>query len=283
MDPQTVAALQLHLRREAAEAMLLQKVGADPQDLCSKLGVANEDKPSVMVHAGLVASRRGDVAQALALFDAAAALPGFVEVPNGYRRRMALIAFEADRRDLAEALFDKLVAPMISMCDDETDLAGLGNLVGAVMHHARLCTLLNKPLPSATPSKHTFLHPFQQHASTIGVLLGRAAVDNASVPAGSIQDEARIALGYVLHLTSEGGSESYRIQQAFKAVPMLVPALLRLGAKRGETEYRAVLREIDAAIASSTLGGTAYLRRRLAVDAYRVTDGDAPEHWGRQG
>lgn len=273
VDPQTVAAFRLHLRSEAAEAMLLQKVGADPQELCSKLGVANEDKPSVMVHAGLVASRRGDVAQALALFDAAAALPGFGEVPNGYRRRMALIAFEADRRDLAEALFDKLVAPMISMCDDETDLAGLGDLVGAVMHHARLCTLLNKPLPSATPSKHTFLHPFQQHASTMGVLLGRVAVDNASVPAGSIQDEARVALGYVLRLTSEGGSESYRIQQAFKAVPMLAQALLRLGAKRGETEYRAVLREVDAAIASSTLRGTAYLRRRLAVDAYRV-DGD---------
>lgn len=273
VDPQTVVALQLHLRREAAEAMLLQKVGADPQELCIKLGVANEDKPSVMVHAGLVASRRGDVAQALALFDAAAALPGFGEVPNGYRRRMALTAFEADRRDLAEALFDKLVAPMISMCDDETDLAGLGDLVGAVMHHARLCTLLNKPLPSTTPSKHTFLHPFQRHASTIGVLLGRTAVDDASVPACSIQDEARAALGYILRLTSEGGSESYRIQQAFKAVPMLTQALLRLGAKRGETEYRAVLREVDAAIASSTLGSTAYLRRRLAVDAYRV-DGD---------
>lgn len=273
VDPQTVAALQLHLRREAAEAMLLQKIGADPQELCSKLGVASEDKPSVMVHAGLLASRRGDVAQALALFDAAAALPGFGELPNGYRRRMALIAFEADRRDLAEALFDKLVAPMISMCDDETDLAGLGNLVGAVMHHARLCTLLNKPLPSATPSKHSFLHPFQQHASTIGVLLGRAAVDNASVLAGGIQDEARIALGYILRLTSEGGSESYRIQQAFNAVPVLAQALLRLGAKCGEDEYRAVLREVDAAIALSTLGGTAYLRRRLAVDAYQI-DGD---------
>src|SRR5690606_9118760 len=135
VDPQTVAALQLHLRRAAAEAMLLQKVGADPQDLCSKLGVANDDKPSLMVHAGLVASRRGDVAQALALFDAAAALPGFVQVPNGYRRRMALLAFEAVRRDLTDALFDKLVAPMISMCADETGLAGLGNLVGAVMHH----------------------------------------------------------------------------------------------------------------------------------------------------
>lgn len=273
VDPQTVAALRLHLRGEAAEAMLLQKVGADPQELCSKLGVANEDQPSVMVHAGLVASERGVVAQSLALFDAAATLPGFGEVPNGYRRRMALIAFEAGRHDLAEALFAKLVAPMISMCDDETDLAGLGDLVGAVMHHARLCTLLNKPLPSVTPSKHSFLHPFQQHASTIGVLLGRAAVDNATMPAGSIQDEARVALGYVLRLTSQGGSESYRIQQAFKSVPVLAQALLRLGAKCGEDEYRAVLREVDAAIASSTLGGTAYLRRRLAVDAYRV-DGD---------
>ncbi len=272
VDPESVAALRQHLRREAAEATLLQKVGADPQ-LCSELEVADEDKPSVMVHAGLVASRRGDVAQALALFDAAAALPGFGMVPNGYRRRMALIAFQAGHRDLAEAMFDKLVAPMISMCDDETDLAGLGDLVGAVMHHARLCTLLNKPMPSATPSKHSFLHPFQHHASTIGVLLGRAAVDNATVPAGSIQDEARVALGYVLRLTSDRSNESYRIHQAFRAVPVLAKALLTLGAKCGEDEYHAVLREVDAAIASSTLRGTAYLRRRLAVDAYRV-DGD---------
>lgn len=273
VDPETSVALRQHLRREAAEALLLQKVGADPQEICSKLEVADEDKPSVMVYAGLMASRRGDVAQAITLFDFAAALPGFGDVPNGYRRRIALIAFEVNRRDLAEALFDKLVAPMISMCDDETDLAGLGDLVGAVMHHARLCTLLNKPLPSATPSKHTFLHPVQQHASAIGVLLGRVAVDNATVPVGSIQEEARVALGYILRLKSQGGSESYLIQQAFKAVPVLAQALLRLGAKCGEDEYRAVLREIDAAIAASTLGGTTYLRRRLAVDAYRV-DGD---------
>lgn len=273
VDPQSAVALRLHLRREAAKAMLGQKVGSDPQELCSKLGVANEDKPSVMVHAGLAASRRGDVGQALALFDSAVALPRFGEVPNGYRQRMALIAFEAGRRDLAEALFDKLVAPMISMCDDKTDLAGLGNLVGAVMHHARLCTLLKRPLPSVTPSKHTFLHPLQQHASTIGVLLARAAGVNGSLSAGGIQGIARTSLGYVLRLASEGGSESYRIQQSLKAIPTLVQALLRLGAERGETEYRAVLREVDSAIASSASKGTAYLRRRLAVDAYRV-DGD---------
>ena len=187
---------------------------------------------------------------------------------------MALIAFEAGRSDLTETLFDKLAAPMISICDDELDLAGIGNLVGAVMHHARLCTLLNKPLPSATLSKHSFLQPFQQHASRIGRLLGQVVVDKAAVPAGSIQNEARVALGYILRLKSVGGSsESYRIQQAFRAVPVLVQALLTLGAKCGEDEYRAVLQVVDTAISSSTLQGTAYLRRRLAVDAYRV-DGD---------
>jgi hypothetical protein len=83
------------------------------------------------------------------------------------------------------------------------------------------------------------------------------------VLAGSIQDEARVALGYVLHLTSDGGSEAYRIQQVFKAVPTLVQVLLRLGALCGETEYRAVLREAEATITSSRLVGNAYLRRRL--------------------
>ena len=280
VDPETIAALRLHLRREAAEAMLHQKVGADPQDICDKLGVADVDQPSVMVHVGLAASTRGDAPHALAILEVAVALPGFIEVPSGYRRGMALVAFTAGRRDLAEALFDKLVAPMISMCDDETDLAGLGDLVGAVMHHARLCTLLNRPLPSVTLSRHTFLHPIQEHASKVGVLLGRVAVDYANVPAGSIQDEARAALGYVLRLTSKGGSESYRIQQAFKAVPVLAQALLKVGAKCGEDEYRGVLREIDAAIASSALGGTTYLRRRLAVDAYRI-DGDRASAVGR--
>lgn len=115
-----------------------------------------------------------------------------------------------------------------------------------------------------------------------GVLFGQIAVVFSIVIAGvwSATQWTAAALGYVLRLTSDGGNETYRIQQAFKAVPVLAQALLTLGAKCGEDEYRAVLREVDAAIASSTLGGTAYLRRRLAVDAYRV-DGDRVGAVGR--
>lgn len=269
---ETIAAVKRHLRRKAAEA-LLQHDGSGPEVLCDKLGVAAEDRSSVIVHAGLAAHERGNSAQALALFDAASQLPGFDEVPNGLRRSVALVAVTSGRNDLASALFEKLVAPMVSMGDDDTDLSGLVDLLGAVMNHARLCTLLEKPLPDATLSKHPSWQPLQTYASQVGVLLGRVANDRYSVFAGGVQMLTRNAMGYLLRLSPKGGSDFYRVHQVVKAVPVLAGALLKVAAKCGESEYRAVLREIDDAIASSTQNGTWYLRRRLAVAAYRI-DGD---------
>lgn len=269
---ETIAAVKRHLRRVAAEAML-QHDWSGPEELCHKLVVAAEDRPSVMVHAGLAAHQRGNSVHALALFDAASQLPGFDEVPNGLRRSVALIAVTSGRRDLASAVFEKLVAPMVSMVDDNTDLSGLVDLVDAVMQHARLCTLLDKPLPDTTLSKHPYWQPLQTYASKVGVLLGRVARGSSSVSADGVPMLARNAMGYVLRLSPNGGGDFYRVQQAVKAVPVLARALLKVAAKCGESEYLAVLREIDDAIASSTLSGTWYLRRRLAVTAYRI-DGD---------
>ncbi|MBE2967033.1 ATP-binding protein [Burkholderia cepacia] len=269
---ETIAAVKRHLRREAAEAMLLHD-GAGPEELCDKLGVAAEDRPSVMVHAGLAAYERGNSAQALALFDAASKRPGFDEVSNGLRRSVALVAVTSGRHELASAIFEKLVAPMVSMGDDDIDLSGLSDLVGAVMHHARLCTLLEQPLPDASLSKHPSWQPIQTYASKVGILLGRVAKDSSSVCAGDVQMLARNSMGYVLRLSPKAGGDFYRIQQAVKAMPVFARALLKVAAKCGESVYRAVLRVIDEAIATSTLNGTWYLRRRLAVAAYRI-DGD---------
>lgn len=269
---ETIAAVKRHLRREAAEAMLLQHDGSGPEELCDKLGVTAEDRPSVMIHAGLTAHERGSSAQALALFDAASQLPGFDEVPNGLRRCVALVAVTSGRYDLASAMFEKLVAPMVSMGDDDADPSGMVDLVGAVMHHARLCTLLGKPLPDATLSKHPSWQPLQAYASEVGVLLGRIAKDRSSVSAGGVQMLARNAMGYLLRLSAKGGRDIYRVQQAVKAVPVLAHALLKVAAKCGESEYHAVLREIDDAIAKSTLSDSWYLRRKLAVTAYRIDE-----------
>jgi hypothetical protein len=267
-----IAAVKRHLRCEAAEAML-QHGGSCPQELCEKLGVLAEDRASLMVHAGLAAHKCGNSAHAFALFDAAFQLPGFDDVPNGLRRSVALAAMTVERQDLALAIFAKLVAPMISLADEETDSSALAHLVDAVMHHAKLCTLLEKPFPDATPSKRPSWQPLQEYASNVGVLLGRVAKDASSVFAGSVSILARNAIGFLLRRGQNGGADLYRIQQALNAVPALARGLLEVAAKCDESEYRAVLREIDDAISTSSLSGTWSLRRKLATAAYRI-DGD---------
>ncbi|WP_245937010.1 ATP-binding protein [Undibacterium pigrum] len=266
---ETTAAVKRYLRREAAEAML-QHNGTDPEKLCGELSVAAEDRPSVIVHAGLAAHERGNSAQALALFDAALQLPEFDEISNGLRRSVALVAITLGRCDLASVIFEKLIAPMVSMGDDDTDPSGLVDLVSAVMHHARLCALLEKPLPDVTPSKHPSWQPLQTYASKIGMLLGCVAKDPSSVYTGGVQILARKAMGYLLRLSPKGGGDSYRVQQAMKAVSVLAHSLLNIAAKCDESEYCAVLKEIDDAIATSPLNGLWYIKRRLAVETYRI-------------
>ncbi|SDN22705.1 hypothetical protein SAMN05216517_10947 [Janthinobacterium sp. OK676] len=273
LSEETIAALKRHLRREVAQAMLVQSAGMDAEELCGKIGVSAEDRASLMVQAALMAHGRGNSAQALTMLDAASQLPEFDEVPNGLRRSVALVAVDSGHHEFALNVFKNLVAPMVSMADDKTDLSGLVELISAVMDHARLCTLLDKPIPDATLSKHLPWQYLQTYTSKIGELLGRISKDHSSVPAGGVQMLARNTLRYVLRLNPNGGTDSYRIGQAVRAVPVLARALLEVAAKCGESEYRAALHEIEGAIAASTLSGTWYLRRTLAVTAYRI-DGD---------
>lgn len=270
---ETAASVRQHLRLKVAEAILSQRADADIRVVCDQLGIEQVELSTLMVHAGFAALDRGEDAQALALFVAAMELPSFDDVPNGLRRSIALFAVTSGRQEVAAALFDKLVAPAISMGDDELHRAGPGYLVGAVLEHAQLCTMLTRPLPTVAPSKHAILRPLQAHATEIGVLLGRAVTDASSLSAGSVSMASYSAMGYVLRLSPSGGSDFYQIHLAVTAAPVLARSLLRAGALCGEVEYRAVLRKIDEAVSTSTLKGTMLLRRELAVAAYRA-DGD---------
>ncbi len=270
---ETTAAVRERLRLVVAEAILSQRAGADVRDVCDQLGIEQVELPALMAHAGFAARDRGDGAQALSLFIAAIELPSFGDIPNGWRRSIALFAATSGRQEIAVALFDKLLAPAISMGDDESGAAGPGDLARAVLEHAQLCTMLAKPLPTVVPSRHSILRPLQAHATAVGVLLGRAATDASSISAGSVQVTARAAMGYLLRLSPSGGSDFYLTRRAVMAAPVLARSLLHVGALCGEDEYRAALREIDAAVSISTLKGTKLLRRELAVAAYRI-DGD---------
>ncbi len=267
-----IASVKQHLRQEVAEAML-QHVESGAEELCVKLGVAVEDRPSLIARAAITAHEHGDSSQALTWLDEALKLPDFELIPNGLRRSLALFAVESGQNDMALELFDKLVVPMVSMGDDNTDPSGLFALVDAVMHHARLCGLLDKPIVDAVPSKYPFLQPLETYASQVGMLLADVANNPSSVPSGRVRTLARDAMGYLSRLSSNRGADIYHIRQAVKAAPVLAGALLKAAASCGEIEYLAVLRAIDHVVTTSPLKGAWPLRRRLAVAAYRI-DGD---------
>lgn len=262
-----------HLHREVAEAVISAKASSDPADVCKQLGIGNQFLADLILHAGLAAHKRGDLAKALQLFESATKLPEFPEAPNGWRRTIALFALAQGRRDIAETIFGGLTAPMISMGDSETDASGPGDLVGAIIEHTELCTLLGKALPPVVPSKHAILQPLQAHATTVGVLLARSSMPGGAGLAGAVQDAARTAMGYVLRINPRGGSDFYLTHQAVTAAPVLARALLKVGASAGEVEYRAVNREIEDSVATSTSTGTRYLKREVAIAAYK-SDGN---------
>lgn len=261
--------VRAHLRLEVIKAIISGRAASDPEDVSRQLSIEQHFSADLMLHAGMAARSRGDLAKALQLFEFAMKLPGFDQSPNGWRRSMALVALEHGRQDIAEAIFGGLTAPMISMGDDETDVAGPGELASAVMEHTHLCALLDKPLPLVELSKHELLRPLQDFATKIGLLLARSSKPSDSRFRGTVQEVARAAMGYILRINPIGGNDFYRARQAVTTAPVFARALLKIAASAGENEYRAVLKEIDVAVSSSASTGTLFLQREIAIASYR--------------
>lgn len=272
-DQDQTEQVRAHLRNAVAEAVISARATSNPADVCKQLGIGQQLSADLMLHAGLAARDRGDPEKALQLFESAMKLPEFSKTPSGWRRSIALLALEHGRQDVAEAIFGGLIAPMISMGDDETDVSGPGDLAGAVMEHAQLCTLLGKPLPTVIATKHAILQPLQGYATKVGLLLARSSMADGQGLTGAVQQAARAAMGYLLRINPKGGSDFYRTRQAVTAAPVLARALLKIAASVGEEEYRAVLKEIDNAVSTSASTETRFLQREVALAAYR-NDGD---------
>ena len=265
--------LSVQLKLEVAQAILSHQPGVDLSHICDQLDIAPTAVASLTVQAGLALSSRGDNAQALVLFRSAVQMPEFAELPNSCRRAIALCAAISGNQDLAIQLFDRLVPPAIAMGDDELHNTSPSWLVQAVLEHAHLATVLGKPLPVVARSRHAILRPLQDHATKVGMLLGRVSLADTPVEEGSVHRLCRNVMKYILRLSPSGGSDFYLTHLAITASPLLVRSLIQIGSRCQEGEYRAVLREIDDLIASSTVQRSSLLRREVALATYRI-DGD---------
>lgn len=262
------------LRMEVAIAIIRKQKDVDVQGICKQLGLNSVDLASMLVTAGFGARDRGDGEQALSLFIEAMTLPSFHEVSDDDLRAIGVFLAVEGRSDIAATLFEALIPPALSMADKELTSGAPSHLVLAVLEYAQLCAMLGKVQPKVTPSEHDFLRPLQDHAAAIGELLGHTLAGINPTQSGRVQQVSRAALGHILRLRPTSGSDFYLVDLAMRAIPTLAMTLMQVGMRQGEETYRAVLREIDEAINASTLKGTSFLRRELAVAAYRI-DGDS--------
>jgi hypothetical protein len=265
--------LSVQLKLEVAQAVVSHQPGIDLGYVCDQLGMTAAPLAALMVQAGIARLARGDGTQALALFQSAANLPDFTNLPNSSLRTIALCAAISGDQPLAVRLFDRLVPPAIAMGDDELHYNSPSWLVQAVMEHAQLATLIGNPLSSAKQSRHTILRPLQDYATQVGVLLGRAHLTHDPIEAGAVQRLCRTVMGYILRLIPSAGSDFHLTHLAITASPLLASSFVKIAGACQEGEYRAVIRVIDELVAKSSVKRFSLLRREVALATYAV-DGD---------
>lgn len=236
--------LSASLRFAAARAAMVEQPTSDPYAVARQLKVDDAYLPYLLIGAGLRAHQQGIDELARSLISQAVTHSAFLDVQNGWRRRIALVAAELGDIAMARTIFSTLTQPAIVMMDVETDAGASEGVARAVIEYAELATILGEPIAEVAPSKRVLLRPLQHHANTVGVILGRAR-DGNSVSQGEVVRAARNALTFLEQVRARGGDEFYAIHQIAAAAPVLGRALVQAAALCGEAEFTRVVIEFD--------------------------------------
>lgn len=266
-----VASLGESLRLDVARAAMEARPVSDPFLVANQLKVADRYLPYLFIEAGLSAYDAGDNDRARDLLSQAVSHSAFLTVENGWLRQVALVAAQLGDAAMARSIFAALRPPTIAMMDGETGDDALVGIARAVMEYAELATQLGEPAAEVAPSKRHVLRPLQHHASTVGVILGRAGI-GGSVSQGEVERAARNALAYLERAQAGGAEEFYALRQIAAAAPVLGRALVRAAALCGKAEFEAVVAEFDRSFERPG-GKRINLRREFVIEVYQW-DGD---------
>lgn len=270
--------LAQELRSEVAKAVIMGQEDADIAEVGQTFGVTTSAQVALLVEAGIVSADRGSVDQALAQFREAVSKPEFPQVVNATRRTAALIAARNGGVSLAEHIADGLQVPAIADLDEISyqDRNDTEHVACAILEHAELAAILDRPVAAAPRSNLRQLRPLQLHCETIGNLLGSFRREPSLVPDGDVVRAVRAVLTYFRHVCYESGE--FQAQRVISlALPVLGAALVQVATLCGEQALAATITEFERFFSeSSDINEVrSNLRRAVAVELYRQTgDGD---------
>jgi hypothetical protein len=262
---------------EVALAIVTKQNDVDIDEVGHSFGMPPAIVAELKIEAGIVTAERGAVDIALKQFRDATTQEYFSQVANTSRRKAALIAAANGDMQLAEKIFTGLQPPAIAYLDEYTDGDAPKHIARAVIEHAELAAMLERPYIAVPESKRLTLRPLQLHSEEIGRVFGLSRLDPLLVHSGEIARIARTALIY-LYRMRPNNDEFYVRHQVVAAIPILSEALIQSAAMCGENEFSATIDEFDKIISWPEIiySDRISLRREVAVGIYRYT-GDGNE------
>jgi hypothetical protein len=261
------------LRFAVAQAVIADASSdADSTAIASALKVEDGYLPYLLLQAAERALRLGQRERAKQLYVEVAAHPGFLDVANGYRRRMAVALSMLGDRDTARSVFATLQAPGVATMKGTTGDERALEIATAMAEHAQLAAFLGEE-PGFPLAEGVVLTPLQNHLAASGALLGRARAGD-DITSGEVVRATKTALAYLNHVKAPGSSEFYAVHQLAAAAPSLVRTLIIAAWGAGEAEFQAVLAEFDHAFAQDGQNAARLnIRREVALEAF-FCDGD---------
>ncbi|WP_333678617.1 ATP-binding protein [Dyella sp.] len=266
-----------NLSYAATLAIVASRPEADIREVAEQLKVPEDRMLPLFAEAGLSAHATAATERTLALLRSLIVDVHFLELPNAWRRSMAWSMVLVGEWETAHRIFDGLVPPAISMLDKETAEDAPEYLTQAIIKHARLATVLERPFGEATQSEHAVLRPLQIHAIAAGKLLGRLHASHPRAQ-GEVHRATQTALAYLSQVRARGGDDFFAVRRVVMAAPVLGRAFIKAAALCGKQEFQDVLGAFDRAFvtADEQSGIRPNLRRHVALAVYAAT-GDTVE------
>lgn len=259
------------LKLEVAIGVVRALDGADPIQVGRAFEIPEAEHTYLLIEAAAREHRNGSRETAAAFILSAANHPGFVDVINGWRRKLALLAARIGQIDQAREIYRGLVAPTFDELKDDHYSGAPKRIMSAVVEHAELAAMVGESVPLRPTSQGSLLAPLQNHSSGIGFIKGRLSI-GAPVIEGEVQRATKAMLIYLDNLKPSHGSDAYTVSQAVSSAPDLAPKFLEAAKGVSDVELTSVVAEFDKSFSKDGQNKWRLeFRRQFALNYYALT------------
>lgn len=237
-----------YLLLRAAMAAVSYDPDQDIAEMISSFRLQPEAEPTLTLLACRTQFARGNTEIAATLANHIVDDNQLSEAEDWLRLAVALEAARNGMTTLAESLADGLPAPAIADADDTSEYASAKRAAHAVISHAELAALLNRPNSSVSSSRRKVLRPLQQFSETAGRMSGRCMDAEHTVHGEEIANECTSFIRYVCRARPKDADDFFPAQQLTAAAPTVLGSFFSTAFRLGTDQLAMVVTAVEGVL-----------------------------------